>query len=114
MSRQNIDPYTLADGRSLRMLPGTPKIDITDGHNNAIPPSQAFETARDKEFNAAVSLSKRSSECIDGQWYKKYTSYSAKIEPDGSRSVFEVWRGKIEPAAAARPTPSGTTPPINM
>ena len=114
MPRQNIDPYTLADGRSLRMLPGTPKIDITDGHNNATPPSQAFETARDKEFNAAVSFNKRSSECIDGQWYKKYTRYNAKIEPDGSRSVFEVWREKIEPAAAARPTPSGTTPLINM
>ena len=104
MSRKNTDPYTFAGGRSLRMLPGTPKIDITDGHNNAILPSQAFETARDREFNAAGSFIKRSTECIDGQWYKKYTRYS----------VFEVWREKIEPAAAARPTPSGTTPPINM
>ena len=114
MSRKNIDPYTFAGGRSLRMLPGTPKIDITDGHNNAILPSEAFETARDREFNAAGSFIKRSTECIDGQWYKKYTRYSAKIEPDGSRSVFEVWRENIEPAAAARPTPSGTTPLINM
>ena len=116
MSRQNIDPYTLAGGRSLRMLHGTPKIDITDGHNNAILPSQAFESARDREFSAVslVSYIKRSTECIDGQWYKKYTRHSAKIEPDWSRSVLEVWREKIEPAAAARPTPSGTTPLINM
>jgi hypothetical protein len=95
--------------RMSAMLPGTPKIDITDGHNNAILPTQAFETAKDMEFNAAALYTKRSSECIDGQWYKNYTNYSVKIESDGSRNVIEVWREKIEPAAAPRPTPSGTT-----
>ena len=95
--------------RMSAMLPGTPKIDITDGHNNAILPSQAFETAMDMEFNAAAVYTKRSSECIDGQWYKKYTNYSVKLESDGSRNVVEAWRETIEPAAAPRPTPSGTT-----
>ncbi len=74
------------------MLPGTPKIDITGGHNNAILPTQAFETDKDMEFNAAALYTKRSSECIDGQWYKKYTNYSVKLESDGSRNVVEVRR----------------------
>ena len=67
------------------MLPGTPKIDITDGHNKACAPTQSFETERDREFNSTVANTSVSTELIKDQWYKLFTTYSA----DGSGTVIE-------------------------